>query len=80
MQPRQAILYLSCCIPIHVFKLVTCYRRPWWAPLALLPVMQVHWCGLMASQAYFYTQCGATSLGCHYPGSIIMMVGEWRIP
>jgi hypothetical protein len=62
-------------VPIHAFKLVTCYYKPAWAGLALYPVLYVHWGLLVASQAYFNTHCPCSSLGCWYPGSLLVIIG-----
>lgn len=72
----QAVLYLSCCVPIHVFKLACCFHKPWWTPLCVLPVLMVHWAALLGSQAYFWSQCTCSALGCWYPGSVLMLLGE----
>jgi hypothetical protein len=62
-------------VPIHAFKLVTCYRKPAWSGLALWPVLSLHWGLLIASQAYFNTQCACSALGCWYPGSVLVIFG-----
>jgi len=73
----QAVLYLTCCVPVHMWKLVTCFHRPWWTPLTVLPVLCLHWLALLGSQAYFFTQCPCSALGCWYPGSVVMFAGGW---
>jgi hypothetical protein len=72
-----ATLYLSCCVPIHLFKLVTCLYRPKWTPLLVAPVLVAHWAALLGSQAYYNATCGLSQAGCWYPGSIVMLAGGW---
>ena len=69
------MLYLSCCVPIHAFKLACCFYKPWWTPLCVLPVLCVHWFLLLVSQAYFFTTCTCSAMGCWYPGSVVMLSG-----
>ncbi|GBF91848.1 hypothetical protein Rsub_04953 [Raphidocelis subcapitata] len=74
---NTAVFYLTCCVPIHAFKLATAFHKPRWAPLMLLPVLCLHWALLLGSQAYYFAQCSCSALGCWNLGSVLLMLGGW---
>ncbi|KAI8469408.1 MAG: hypothetical protein J3K34DRAFT_522179 [Monoraphidium minutum] len=71
------LVYLTCCVPIHMFKLATTFYRPWWAPFAVLPVLLLHWALLLGSQLYLFATCTCSAYGCWYTGTVWMFVGGW---
>ena len=78
LAPPQALVYLCACIPNHAFKLATTFYRPPWVGFFVGPATAGHWLVLLASQAYYFTQCSCSSWGCYYTGALIMLSGGHR--
>lgn len=69
-------VYLCAAIPNHTYKLASCWYKPSWYALYLMPpCIWAHWVILVSSQHYYFVQCVCSAYRCWYPSAIFMQIG-----